>query len=98
MRTRTCSPILIGVIGVIVDEKPVHTAGCTDQRPRGAIVPIDVVPAHRHAAFAQIGDAADDADQRGLARAIRPEQREDLAGLDIQIDVVQRLETGAVGF
>ena len=27
-----------------------------------------------------------------------PEQREDLAALDVQIDVVQRLETGAVGF
>ena len=45
----------------------------------------------------RIGDAADDADQRGLAGAVRPEQREDLAALDLEVDVVQRLETGAIG-
>ena len=68
-----------------------------DQRARGAIIPVDVMAADRDAALAQIGDAADDADQRGLAGAVRPEQREDLAALDVQIDAVQRLETGAVG-
>ena len=68
-----------------------------DQRARGAIIRDDVVAADRDAAFAQIGDAADDADQRGLAGAVRPEQRKDLAALDVEIDVVQRLEAGAVG-
>ena len=69
-----------------------------DHRARGAIIPVDVVAADVDAALAQIGDAADDADQRGLARAVRPEQRKNLAGLDVEIDVVQRLEAGAVGF
>jgi hypothetical protein len=42
-------------------------------------------------------DAADDRDQRGLARAIRPEQREDLAALDFEIDVIERLVARAIG-
>src|SRR5258705_3483856 len=50
------------------------------------------------AAFAEIGDTADDADQRGLAGAVRPQQRKDLAAADFQVDVVKRLETGAIGF
>jgi hypothetical protein len=50
-----------------------------DQRARGAIILVDVVAADGDAAFARIGDAADDADQRGLAGAVRPEQRENLA-------------------
>ena len=50
------------------------------------------------AAGAEVGDAADDADQRGLAGAVRPQQRKNLAAADLQIDVVQRLEPGAIGF
>ena len=43
---------------------------------------------------ARIGrlEAGDDAQQRGLARARRPEQRDQLAGVDVQIDVVDRGE------
>src|SRR5437660_4596507 len=69
-----------------------------DQRARGAIVPVDVMAADGDAALAQIGDAADDADQRSLAGAVRAKEGEYLAALDVQIDVVQRLEAGAVGF
>jgi hypothetical protein len=49
------------------------------------------------ASLAQIGDAADDADQRGLAGAVGAEQGEDLALVDVEIDVLQRLEAGAIG-
>src|SRR6202049_3235967 len=49
-----------------------------------------------HVAFAEIGDAADDADQRGLAGAVRSQQRKYLAALDFQVDVIERLEAGAV--
>src|SRR6185437_10578380 len=41
-------------------------------------------------------DAADDADQRGLARAVRAEQREDLAAADREVDVLQRLEAARI--
>src|SRR5471032_3632781 len=68
-----------------------------DQGPRAAIRRDDVMAIDRYAALTRIGDAADDADQRGLAGAVRPQQREDLAAVDIQIDAIQRLETGAVG-
>ena len=37
------------------------------------------------------------ADQRGLAGAVRPEQREDLAALDAEGDGLERLEPGVVG-
>jgi hypothetical protein len=33
-----------------------------------------------------VDDAADDADQRGLAGAVGAEQREDLAAADVQVD------------
>ena len=46
---------------------------------------------------ARIDDAADDADQRRLAGAVRAEQREDLAAPDLEVDVLQRLEAGRVG-
>ena len=41
---------------------------------------------------------ADRADQRGLARAVGPEQRENLALADRQIDTVERLRAALVGF
>ena len=68
-----------------------------DQRARGAIVASMSWPSTVTLPVARIDDAADDADQRGLAGAVRPQQREDLAAPDVEIDVVQRLETGAVG-
>ena len=44
-----------------------------------------------------VDDAADDADQRGLAGAVGPEQREDLAAPDVEVDVLQRLEARGIG-
>ncbi|MGF6552097.1 hypothetical protein QFZ96_007233 [Paraburkholderia youngii] len=69
-----------------------------DQRAGRTIVGADVVTVHRHAAFARVDDAADDADQRGLARAVRPEQREDFSTVDCQIDVLQCPKTAGIGF
>ena len=68
-----------------------------DQRARGAVVLDDVVAVDRDRALRRIENAADDADQRGLAGAVRAEQREDLAAPDLEIDRFQRLETGRVG-
>ena len=42
-------------------------------------------------------DAADDADQRRLAGAVRAEQREDLALADLEVDALQRLQARGVG-
>ena len=47
-------------------------------------------------ARARVDDAADDADQRRLAGAVRAEQREDLATPDRQVDVPQRQEATRV--
>ena len=68
-----------------------------DHRARGAVVGDDVVAVDEDAAGGRIDDAADDADQRRLAGAVRAEQREDFAAPDAQVDVLQRLEAGRVG-
>src|SRR6185312_5502127 len=68
-----------------------------DQGARGAVILADVVTADGDASLADIGDAADDADQGGLAGAVRSEQCEYLAAADVKVDVLQRLEAGAVG-
>ena len=67
-----------------------------DQRARRAELRDDVMAGRRHRAGARIDDAADDVDQRRLAGAVGPEQREDLALADLEIDVLQRLEAGLV--
>jgi hypothetical protein len=66
---------------------------------RGAIVPHDVVAAGQHLCPSLVDDAADDADQRRLAGAVRAEQREDLAALDVEIDVLltSRMDTATSG-
>ena len=81
---------LEGVGVKLLRHKPDHGA-------RGAVVADVVVAVHRHGAAGRIGDAADDVDQRGLAGAVRPEQRENLAAPDLQVDAFQRLETRVVG-
>ena len=68
-----------------------------DPRPRLSVVADDVVAVGGDLALARRDDAADDRDQRRLAGAVRPEQREDLAAADIEIDVRQRLEAGRIG-
>ena len=69
-----------------------------DHGARRPVVRDDVVPADCHRARRRGDDAADDVDQRGLAGAVRPEQREDLAAADLQVDALQRLEAGGIGF
>jgi len=68
-----------------------------DQAARGAVVGANVEAIHLHAALRGRDDAADDADQRGLARAIGAQQREDLAALDVQIHALEGLEARCVG-
>src|SRR4051812_47640848 len=56
-----------------------------------------VMARDRHGAGGGVDEAADDADQRGLARAVRTEQREDLAAVDVEIDALERLKAGRIG-
>jgi hypothetical protein len=53
-------------------------------RARGAVVADDVVAVGQHRPKAGADDAADDADQGGLAGAVGAEQGEDLAAADVQ--------------
>ncbi|MOA54919.1 hypothetical protein D3C78_1786190 [compost metagenome] len=50
----------------------------------------------QHPAVGRVDDAADDADQRRLARAVRPEQGEDFTALNVQVDALERLESRGV--
>jgi hypothetical protein len=68
-----------------------------DGRARAAPVALDVVAIGEHRALTRVDDAADDADQRGLAGAIGAEQREDLAAADVEVDVVQRDMARCIG-
>src|SRR6185312_13559176 len=68
-----------------------------DQRARRAIIVRDVVTIDRDPAPARIDDAADDPDQRGLAGAVRSQQGEDFALVDVEIDIPERREAGAIG-
>ena len=66
-------------------------------RARRAEVAHDVVAVGGDGAGRGRDDAADDVDQRGLAGAVRPEQREDLAAADLEVDVLEGVEAGGVG-
>src|SRR4029078_5892472 len=68
-----------------------------DQRARRTIGADDVVTGGGAAARAGLDDVADDADQRRLARAVGTQQREDLAAAYLEVDVLERLETGSKG-
>src|SRR5579862_1709702 len=69
-----------------------------DHGAGGTIAPHDIVATGGDAAGAGRDDAANDVDQGGFAGAVRPEQREDLAPLDVEIDQLQGLKAGGVGF
>ena len=45
-----------------------------------------------------VDDAANDADQRGLAGPIGPQQGQDLSSADVEVDAFERLKTRSVGF
>src|SRR6185437_10753186 len=56
------------------------------------------MPIDHHPPGGRAHDATDDADERGLARAIRPEQGEDLTAADGEVDLLQRREARGVLF
>src|SRR5262249_3115357 len=58
---------------------------------------LDVVAEHAHLTRGLAHERGNDADQRGLARAVRPEQREEIALLDVEVDAFQRLHTILIG-
>ena len=68
-----------------------------DLEARRAVVAHDVVPVGHHRPARRRHDAADDVDERRLAGAVRPEQREDLAAPDLEIDPLERDEPRGVG-
>ena len=67
-----------------------------DQAARGAEVGDDVVPAHRHRARARVHQPAHDRNQRCLAGAVRPKQRQYFAFLDVEADCIERLQSAGV--
>ncbi len=67
-----------------------------DQRAGRAVVPVDVVPIDRNRTAARVDGSADDADERGLARTVGTEQRENLAAPDVEAHALQRLKPGSV--
>ena len=60
-----------------------------DQLAGIAVIPGDVITINDDLAFARIDNTANNADQRGLAGTIWPQQRKYLAVTDIQIDIRQ---------
>jgi hypothetical protein len=69
-----------------------------DQRARRAILFREMMSVDQDRAGRRIDDAADDVDQRGLAGAIWPQQREDLATPYLKVDALERLKSGRIGF
>src|SRR5262245_2594903 len=58
----------------------------------GAVhLPVDVVAEHGDRAARFLDQGHDDADRGGLARTVRPEQREEVALGDVEVDAAQRL-------
>ena len=63
-----------------------------ERAARGAEIGDDVVAAHRDAAFVGAREARENADERGLARAVRTEQAEELAFFHREADALERLQ------
>jgi len=59
---------------------------------RAAIVAHDVMAVRGDGAGTCRHDAADNIDQSGLTGAVRPEQRKNLAFIDVEIDKLQGLK------
>ncbi len=47
------------------------------------------LPGEAHVAIRRLEDAGDDVEDRRLARAVRPDQPEDLAAIDVKVDGVE---------
>ena len=69
-----------------------------DQRAGLAEILDDIEAADPDRPGTGIDQPADDRDQRRLARAIRPQQSQDLSFLDLQIDTFQRLKAAVITF
>ena len=63
-----------------------HDAGAAARRRQM----VDRFAVEQHAAFALRDEAGDDAQQRRLAAAARPEQRDELAAGKVELDAVDR--------
>jgi hypothetical protein len=63
-----------------------------DLRPDDAVVARDLVIIYDHDSIACRDDAADDADQCRLARAVGTQQCKDFTFVDLKIDPLQRLK------
>jgi len=68
-----------------------------DERARGAVIAPNVVTVRDYRSRRGGDNAADDVDQRRLARAIGAEERENLALANFKVDLFQRLQAGGVG-
>jgi hypothetical protein len=64
-------------------------AGEADRAPHTRRVGEQVMPGHGGGARVGAQQRGEDADQRGLARAVRAEERHDLAGRDGEVDPVK---------
>ena len=60
-------------------------------------LPVDVVAEHLDLAAGLVDQRSDDADCGGFAGAVRPQQREEIAFLDRQVDALQGLDAVLVG-
>jgi hypothetical protein len=69
----------------------------TDPSPGLAVLRHDVEAVGGNGAGRRPHQTADDADQRGLAGPVRPQQRKDLAVANLQTDVLESPEAGGVG-
>src|SRR5262249_2364911 len=58
---------------------------------------VDVVPEHARLACGLVDERGDDADERRLAGAVGPEQREEIPLLDVEVDALQGLDAVPVG-
>ena len=62
-------------------------------RSRGRAAPACRLPVDGDVALGRLDDVADDAQQRRLAAPRRPDQRDELAALDLEVDALERSDT-----
>ncbi len=81
------------VVGVLED----HADPPTHLLERRAVAGVDGAAAHAHVAGARRQDPVEVVHERGLAGAVRAEQRDALAGLEAEVDAEERLVAVGVG-
>ena len=70
----------------------------TEQRLGGNEIAVYRMTENRNPALGLVDQPGDDADAGRFARAIGAQQREKIAGLDLQVDAAQRLQATGIGF